>query len=182
MRTKFVRTARSELRFCLFVILLLLLLQLVSIRNEDLQTNPNLTRLWLQAGNHHSIVWWNPLSVLIQQTFTGNHYRNLVASAGRYCRPFATAYPFDTTVNHDSQSPADSLVDSAQDRLTDCDQLSQSLDTSRTDSSDNSLDILLPELLIETEPVQLMNELLIQLTRIPRPKSILFPLRELLPI
>ena len=90
--------------------------------------------------------------------------------------------PFDTTVNRHPQSPSDSLVDSAQNRLTDRDQLSQSSDTSRTDSSDNSLDILLPELLIETEPVQLMNELLTQLTRIPRPKSILFPLRELLPI
>ena len=35
------KTAKSELRFCSFVILLFLLLQLVSIRNEDLQTNPD---------------------------------------------------------------------------------------------------------------------------------------------
>ena len=63
--------------------------------------------------------------------------------------------PFDTTVNRHPQSPAaDSLVDSAQDRLTDHNQLPQSLDNSRTDSSDSSLDILLPELPIEMEPVQ----------------------------
>ena len=43
--------------------------------------------------------------------------------------------PFDTIVNRHPQSPADSLIDSAQDRLTDCNQLSQSLDTSRTDST-----------------------------------------------
>ena len=112
----------------------------------------------------------------------GNHYRNLVASARRYCRPFATAYPFDTPVNHDSQSPADSLVDSAQDHLTDCDQLSQSLDTSRTDSSDNSLDILLSELPIETEPVQLMNQLLTQLTTNPSTEIHPTPFTGLLPI
>ena len=75
--------------------------------------------------------------------------------------------PFDTTVNRHSQSPADSLVDSAQDRLTDRDQLSQSLGTSPTDSSDNSLDISLPELPTEMEPVQLMNQLLTQLTTKP---------------
>ena len=74
---------------------------------------------------------------------------------------------FDTTVNCRPQSPADSLVDSAQDCLTDRDQLSQSLNTSRTDSSDNSLDISLPELPTEMEPVQLMNQLLTQLTTKP---------------
>ena len=42
VRTKVIKTAKSELRFCLFVILLFLLGQLVSIRNEDLQTQ-NLT-------------------------------------------------------------------------------------------------------------------------------------------
>ena len=36
--TKVAKTAKSELRFCLFVILLFLLPQLVSARNEDLQT------------------------------------------------------------------------------------------------------------------------------------------------
>ena len=75
--------------------------------------------------------------------------------------------PFVTTVNRHSQFPADSLVDSVQDRLTDRDQLSQSLDTSRTNSSDNSLDISLPEIPIEMEPVQLMNQLLMQLTTKP---------------
>ena len=38
MRTVVAKTAKSELRFCLFVILLFLLPQLVSIRKEDLQT------------------------------------------------------------------------------------------------------------------------------------------------
>ena len=38
VRTKVAKTAKSELRFCLFVILLFLLPQLVSARNEDLQT------------------------------------------------------------------------------------------------------------------------------------------------
>ena len=78
--------------------------------------------------------------------------------------------PFDTTVTRHSQSPADSLVDSAQDRLTDRDQLSQWLDTSRTDSSDNSLDTSLPELPTEMEPVQLMNQLLTHLTTKPSTK------------
>ena len=41
VRTKVAKTAKSELRFCLFVILLLLLPQWVSIRNEDLQINPD---------------------------------------------------------------------------------------------------------------------------------------------
>ena len=38
VRTKVAKTAKSELRFFLFVILLFLLPQLVSARNEDLQT------------------------------------------------------------------------------------------------------------------------------------------------
>ena len=68
-------TAKSELCFCLFVILLVLLRQLISIRNEDLQTNPDYinyisTRLWLQADNHHTIVWSNHLSVPICRTST----------------------------------------------------------------------------------------------------------------
>ena len=75
--------------------------------------------------------------------------------------------PSDTTTNRQPQSPADSLVDSAQDRLTDCNQLSQSFDNSRTDSSDNPLDISLTELPIEMKPVQLMKQLLTQLTRKP---------------
>ena len=65
--------------------------------------------------------------------------------------------PFDTTVNRHLQSPTDFLVDSAQGHLTGRDQLSQLLDSSRTDLSNNSLDISLPELSIEMEPVQLMN-------------------------
>ena len=72
--------------------------------------------------------------------------------------------PFDTTVHRHSQSPADSLVDSAQDCLTDRNHLSQSLDTSQTNSSNNSLDISLLELPVEMEPVQLINQLLTQLT------------------
>ena len=76
--------------------------------------------------------------------------------------------PFDTTVNRHPQSPAaDSLVDLAQDRLRDHDQLPQSLDSSRTDSTDTSLDISLPELPIEMEPMKLMNQLLTQLTLKP---------------
>ena len=38
VRTKVAKTAKSEQRFCLFVISLFLLPQLVRIRNEDLQT------------------------------------------------------------------------------------------------------------------------------------------------
>ena len=78
--------------------------------------------------------------------------------------------PLDTTVNRHSQSPIDSLVDSAQDRLTERNQLSESLDSSRTDSSDISLDTPLTELPIEVEPVQLMNQLLTQLTTKPSTK------------
>ena len=81
--------------------------------------------------------------------------------------------PSDTTANCQPQSPADSLVDSAQDRLTDCKQLSQSLDNSRTDSSDNPLDISLPELPIEMKPVQLMNQLLTQVTW--KPSTEIYP-------
>ena len=66
--------------------------------------------------------------------------------------------PFDTPVNRHPQSPADSLVDLAQGPLTDCDQLSQSLDNSLTDPNDNSLDILLPELPKEMEQVQLTKQ------------------------
>ena len=75
--------------------------------------------------------------------------------------------PFDTTVNRHPQFPTDSLADSSQDRLTDSDQLLQSLASSRTDSSDNSLDTLLPDLPTEMEPVQLLNQLLMQLTTKP---------------
>ena len=78
--------------------------------------------------------------------------------------------PFDTTVNCHSLSATDSLIDSAQDRLTFRDQLSQSLDSSWTDSSDHSLDSSLPELLIEMEPIHLMNQLLTQLTMEPSTK------------
>ena len=84
---------------------------------------------------------------------------------------------FDTTVNCHSQSPTDSLVDSAQDRHTDRDQLSQSLDISQTDSSDNSLDILLPELPTEMEPAQLINQLLTQHTTKPSTEIHLTPFK-----
>ena len=82
VRTKVTETAKSELRFCLLVILLFLLPQLVSIRNEDLQTNPDHTRLWLQADNHHTIVSCNPLSVLIWQTFTRESLQKLGRFSG----------------------------------------------------------------------------------------------------
>ena len=69
--------------------------------------------------------------------------------------------PIDTAANQLSQSPEDSLIDPTEDRL------SQSLDSFRTDSADDSLDNSLPEVPIEMEPVQLMNQLLIQLTTKP---------------
>ena len=79
--------------------------------------------------------------------------------------------PFDATVYHQPQSPTDSLIHSVQDRLPDHDQLSKSLDSSRTDySHDNSLDTSLPDLPIEMKPVQLMNQLLTQLTTKPSTK------------
>ena len=75
--------------------------------------------------------------------------------------------PFDITVNRQPQSPTDSLINSVQDCFTDRDQILQSLDSSRTDSSDNSLDISLPELQIKMGPVQIMTQLLPQLTTKP---------------
>ena len=91
VHTKVAKTAKGELRFCFFVILLFLLPHLVSIRNEDLQTIPDRihsnkrpwyvgyyhtwwsyisTRLWLQADNHQTVVWCNLLPVLICWTST----------------------------------------------------------------------------------------------------------------
>ena len=58
-------------------------------------------------------------------------------------------------------------TDSAEDRLTNHDQLSQSLDSLQTDSNDDSLGISLPELPIAMEPVQLMNHLSTRLTTKP---------------
>ena len=75
--------------------------------------------------------------------------------------------PIDTAANQLSQFPKDSLIDPTEDRLTDLDPLSQSLDSSQTHSEENSLDISLPELPVEMEPVQLMNQLLMQLTTNP---------------
>ena len=69
---------------------------------------------------------------------------------------------FDTTVNQLLLSPEDSLVDPADNHLTDLNSPSRSLDSSQTDSDDNSLDNS-PEISIEMEPVQLMNQLLTQL-------------------
>ena len=69
--------------------------------------------------------------------------------------------PIDTAATQLSQSPEDSLIDPTEDRL------SQSLDNSRSDSEDNSLDTSLPEVPMEMEPVQLMNQLLTQLTTKP---------------
>ena len=45
---------------------------------------------------------------------------------------FPQRTPFDATVYHQPLSPTDSLIDSAQEPLTDRDQLSQLLDSSRT--------------------------------------------------
>ena len=73
--------------------------------------------------------------------------------------------PFDTSVNQLPLSPEDSLVDPADNHLTDLNSPSRSLDSSQTDSDGNSLDNSLPEIPIEMEPVQLMNQLLTQLNR-----------------
>ena len=108
------------------------------------------------------------MSVLIYQTFTRESSENLrLIQRGDTAVQLSQRTPFDTTVNHHPQSPIDSLIDSDQDRLTDRDHLSQSLDSYRTDSSDNSLDISLPELPMKMEPLQLMNQLLMQLTTKP---------------
>ena len=74
---------------------------------------------------------------------------------------FPKLTPIDTAATQLSQSPEDSLIDPTEDRL------SQSLDSSRSDSEDNSLDTSLPEVPLEMEPVQLMNQLLTQLTTKP---------------
>ena len=75
--------------------------------------------------------------------------------------------PFDTAANQLSQSPEDSLIDPTEDRLTDLNPLLQSLDSSQRDSEDNSLDTSLPEIPIEMEPAQLINQLLTQVTTKP---------------
>ena len=82
-------------------------------------------------------------------------------------RAGAKLTPTDTAANQLSQSPENSLIDPTEDRLTDLDPLLQSLDSSQTDSEDNFLDISLPELPVEMEPVQLMNQLLTHLTTKP---------------
>ena len=108
------------------------------------------------------------MSVLIYQTFTRESSENLgLIQQGDTVVQLSQRTPFDITVNHHPQSPIASLIDSAQDRFTDRDHLSQSLDSSRTDSRDNSLDISLPELPMKMEPLQLMNQLLTQLTTKP---------------
>ena len=55
--------------------------------------------------------------------------------------------PIDLAVSQLSQSPEDLLIDPAEDRLL------QSLDSSQTDSEDNSLDTSLPEVPMEMGPV-----------------------------
>ena len=69
--------------------------------------------------------------------------------------------PIDPAADQSSQSPEHSLVDLTEDRL------SQSLDSSWPDSEDDSLDTSLPDIPIVMEPVQLMNQLLTQLTTKP---------------
>ena len=81
--------------------------------------------------------------------------------------------PFNTVVNRLPESPEDSLIDSSEDHLTDRDQLSQSLDSSHTGSQDNSLDASLPEIPMEMGPVQLMNQLLTELTT--KPSTEIYP-------
>ena len=66
--------------------------------------------------------------------------------------------PFDTTVNHTPQSPNDSLPYLTDNHLTNLNSPSQSLDSSQTDSGDNSLNSSLPEFPIDMEPVQLINQ------------------------
>ena len=73
----------------------------------------------------------------------------------------------DTVANQLSPSPEDSLIDPAEDHLTDLSSPLQSLDSSQTDSENKYLDTLLLEIPIEMEPVQLMNQLLTQLTTKP---------------
>ena len=75
--------------------------------------------------------------------------------------------PNGTVANQLSPSSEDSIIDPAEDHLTDLNSPLQSLDSSQTDSDDNSLDTSLPEIPIEMEPVLLMNELLMQLTTKP---------------
>ena len=55
--------------------------------------------------------------------------------------------------NQLSPSPADLLIDLAGDHLTYLNSHSRSLDSSHTESGDNSLDTLLPEIPIEMDPV-----------------------------
>ena len=86
--------------------------------------------------------------------------------------------PIDTAVNQLTQSPDDWLIDPAEDCLTDLSPLSQSLDNSQTYSEDSSLDTSLPEIPIEMEPVQIMNQLLMQLTSKPSTKIHPVPFAE----
>ena len=69
--------------------------------------------------------------------------------------------PINPAADQSSQFPEDPLVDLKEDRL------SQPLDSSRPDSEDNSLDTSLSDIPVEMEPVQLMNQLLTQLTAKP---------------
>ena len=71
------------------------------------------------------------------------------------------------TQKSQSQSPEDSLMDSAKNSRTDHNHWSQLLDSPATDSDDNSLDNWFPKIPIEMEPVQLMNQLLMQLIMKP---------------
>ena len=66
-----------------------------------------------------------------------------------------------------SQSPEDYLMDSAKNSHTNHNWRSQLLDSSATDSDDNLLDNWFPKIAIEMEPVQLMNQLLMQLIMKP---------------
>ena len=122
MCTKVAKTAKSGLRFCLFVILLFFLPQLVSIRNKDLRTQ-NLTTLTITSNPDTPVIsahggtsqaldsgfrqtTTTPLSAAILWVswftkFSPGDNRILVDTAGRYYRPIAAAYP----IWHNCQSP-----------------------------------------------------------------------------
>ena len=84
-----------------------------------------------------------------------------------------THTPVVTATNNNqlSQSSEDSVLDSEEDNFTNQNQLLQSLEDIRMDSEkDNYVETSLPEIPIEMEPVQVINQLLKQLTTKPSNK------------
>ena len=172
-----------KLYFCLFVILLYLLPQWLGIRKEGFQDKTDKTddnhrytyiRFLAHLQESHSRTLASsrlPPNNRIVHTFECPELQNFQM---RIVREPISIYradtvvqlpkltPINTAANQLSQSPEHSLIDPTEDRLTGLDPLSQSLDSSQTDSEDNSLNISLPEIPMEIEPVQLMNQLLTQ--------------------